>query len=488
VNYTNIKRLKNETLHALFWSFAERFGQQGIQFITSILLARLLLPEDFGLIAMVYIIIAMGNSFIDSGFQKALIQKKELTSLDKSSVFYFNVFIAIIVSSIIFISAPLIGTFYNRGELIQIVRILSLVFLFSSFGLVQDALLARTLQFKQIFTINTLSSILAGTISIIMALNGLGVWSLVVLNIGSTLLRTIFLWLFSVWRPSRLFSLISLKAMFAFGSSLFFVSITNAIFTNLYQVLIGKFYSADSLGYYSRARNLSMYPVTLVTSVVSQVSFPVFSKLQNDENKLGEYVHKSLILLTIVTFPLMIGLIVISRPLILLLLTEKWLHSVQYFQLLCLVGMFYPIQVVNLNALNALGHSKKYLKIDFINKIIILLTVAFTFRLGIYALIFGQIINTFIAYYLSTYYVGKYIQYSFKRQILAMYPSLLASMTMGIIIYLMEYLIILNGILLMMVQVISGILIYITLCYLFRIPAFYMGLNIIKTVTKKSEL
>jgi len=473
--------LNKDTIKAVKWSFLERFGQQGIQFVVSVFLARLLLPEDFGLIAMLAIFIAFGNSFIDSGFQKALIQKKELTHVDECSVFYFNIFIAFIVAGLMFLSAPLISLFYDQPQLVAITRALSMVFLFSSFGLVQDSLLEKKLDFKTVSKINLSSYILSGVSSVALALNGFGVWSLVVLNVGSTFLRTVFLWIFSSWRPAFIFSFVSLRSMFSFGSRLFIVSLTNSIFTNIYQVIIGKFFSASSLGFYSRAKTLSMYPVTVITSVINQVSFPIYSKLQDDSDRLKHYMRKSLTLLTVVTFPLMIGVAVIAKPLILILLTGKWLPSVPFFQLLCVIGMFYPINVVNLNALNARGRSDLYLKIDIINKVLIILTVIVTYRFGITAMIVGQIINAFITYYLYTYYSGKHLNYTITMQIKDMLPSLSASILMGAIVYSFKYVILGNDYLLLIAQVLSGALIYIGLCYFFKIEAFFKLLETIKS-------
>ena len=430
---------------------------------------------------MLSVFIALGNSFIDSGFQKALIQKKELTHVDECSVFYFNILIAFIVASLMFISGPLISNFYGQPQLVSITRALSIVFLFSSFGLVQDSLLIKELDFKIIFKINLSSYLLAGISSVAMALNGFGVWSLVVLNVGSTLFRTVFLWLYSSWRPALMFSFDSLRSMFSFGSRLFLVSLTNSVFTNIYQVIIGKFFSAASLGFYSRAKTLSMYAVTVVTSVVNQVSFPVFSKIQDDKTLLKNFVSKTLSMLTVVTFPLMVGIAVVAKPLIVILLTEKWLPSVPFFQMLCVVGMLYPILVVNLNALNARGRSDLYLKINVINKVLIILVIIISYRYGITAMIVGQIVNSFIAYYLYAYYSGKHLNYTVGMQIKDMLPSLSVSILMGILIYCLKYIIINDELILLMVQIISGFLIYIGLCYIFKIQAFFNGLEVINS-------
>ena len=314
-----------------------------------------------------------------------------------------------------------------------------------------------------------------------MALNGFGVWSLVFLHVGGNLFRTFFLWIYSSWRPAFKFSFAALGSMFSFGSRLFIVSLSNSVFTNIYQVIIGKSFSASSLGFYSRAKTLSMYPVTVITSVVNQVSFPVFSKIQDDKVRLKNYMRNSLILLTVATFPLMIGVAVVAKPLIVILVTEKWLPSVPFLQMLCVVGMLYPICVVNLNALNARGLSDIYLKIDVINKVLIILMVIVTYRFGITAMIIGQIVNSFIGYYLSTYYSGKHLHYTIGMQIKDILPSFSAAILMGVIIFSFKYFILNNDYMLFTAQVLSGALIYIGLCYSFKIKAFFNVLEIVSS-------
>ena len=472
--------LNKDIVKAVKWSIAERFGQQGLRFVVSIFLARLLLPEEFGLIAMLSIFIAIGSSFIDSGFQKALVQKKALTRVDECSVFFFNIFVALIVAGLMFVSGPLISEFYNQPQLNLIARSLSVVFLFSSLGLVQDSLLIKKLDFNTIFKINVSSYILSAISSIAIALNGFGVWSLVVLHVGSSFFRTIFLWIFSSWRPALIFSFDSLKSMYVFGSRLFIVSLTNSVFLNIYQVVIGRLFSAASLGFYSRAKTLSKYPVTLMTSVVNQVTFPVFSKIQDDKLRLKEYIGKTLTTITVVTFPLMIGIIVVAKPLIIVLFTEKWLQSVPFFQMLCVAGLLYPIGIVNMNALNAQGRSDLFLMMNIINKLLIILMVIVTYRYGIKAMIAGQIVNSIIAFYLNTYYSGKYLSYSIVMQIKDMYPSMVTSVLMGVLIYSIKYFISENTLILLIVQILTGAIIYLILCFIFKVEAFFTVLKIIK--------
>jgi teichuronic acid exporter len=472
--------LKKETFTALFWSFLERFGTQLIQFGISIILARLLLPKDFGLIAILYVFINLSNTLINSGFGQALVQKKAATFIDECSIFYFNFFIALLTVFCLFLFAPSIAEFFDEPKLTKMTRVLSLALIFNSLGLVQRTLLAKNIDFKTQLKVSLLSIIISALLSISMALNGFGVWSLIGLYLCKDLFNTVFVWFFSSWRPSLIFSMISLKSMFSFGSRLFLVSLLNSVFGNIYQLIIGKFFSTSTLGFYSRADTLYKYPVTLLSGVVSQVTFPVFSKIQDDKQRLKTAVQKSLKTIVLITFPLMVGLVIVAHPLVEVLLTKKWLPSVSYLQLLCVIGMIYPISVLNLNALNAQGRSDLFLKIDIINKILILIIVSITYRFGITAMIIGQIVNSLFSYFLYSYYTGKLLGLTIINQIRDMFPVFSISIVMGLLIYCVKYLSIDNQLLLLITQITLGGLIYISLCFIFKISAFMEVISIVK--------
>lgn len=472
--------LKKETLKALFWSSLERFGSQFIQFAISIAMARLLSPEDFGLIAMLYIFINLSNTLINSGFGQALVQKREANYTDECSIFYFNIIVALFTIIILFFCAPFIADFYNQPKLIQMSRVLSLTLLFNSLGLVQRTLLTKNLEFKIQLKVSLLSICLSAILCIPMALNGYGVWSLVALFLCNDFFLTLFLWIFSPWRPSFVFSIISLKSMFSFGSRLFLVSLLNSVFGNIYQIIIGKLFSPSTLGFYSRADSLSKYPVTIISGIISSVTFPVFSRIQNDKKRLKSSVIKVSKMLTVITFPLMIGFITVAHPLVEVLLTEKWLPSVLYLQLLCLIGLVYPISVINLNALNAQGRSELFLKIDLVNKILILIVVMITYRFGIIAMIIGQIANSFFSLYLYSFYNSKLLTLTLKSQIKGMIPAFSVSIVMGLVVYSIKYIYLDDQLLLLVIQMTLGVLVYISLCFIFKISAFMEVIIIIK--------
>jgi len=476
--------LKTDTVKALLWSFIDKLGKQGIQFVFSVILARLLLPSEFGLIAMLYVFVSFGHAFINSGFSHALIQKKSASYLDECSVFYFNIAISVVAMFLLFISAPLIASFYDQPQLIPMTRTLSLIFIFNALGLIQRTLLTKKLDFKTQLNVSILTTLLSSSISLILALKGFGVWSLVVLHLSNDLLNTVFLWIFNSWRPKLLFSITSLKSMFSFGSRLFMVSLLNSVFGNINQLVIGKFYNASILGFFSRADSLYKYPITIINSVVSQVSFPVFSKIQDEKNRLKDAAMKSISYVTLLSFPLMVGLIAVAEPLIVVLLTEKWLPSLPYLQFLCVIGMIQPLLVINGNVINSLGRSDIFMKIDMLNKLLILILLAITFRYGISAIIMGQILNFSIAYFLQTHNINKLLGISIIEQIKKLIPGLTISLIMGILVYLTRFIIIDNLIIQLFVQITIGVSAYISFCYIFKIKEFMEIIDITKKIIR----
>ena len=473
--------LKNKTLHALFWSFLERFGQQGIQFVISIILARLLLPEEFGLIAMLAIFMAVAQSFLDSGFGSALIQKKDAAHIDECSIFYFNIFVGFLAAGLLCLAAPWIADFYNQPLLVPLTYALSLNLIINAFGLVQTTLPTKHIDFKTQLKVSVIATALSGTIGITMALNGFGVWSLVAQSISSNLFRTALLWLFNTWRPSMVFSFVSLRGMFAFGSRLLASGLLNTIFENIYLVVIGKIFSPMALGFYSRAQGLQQLPVSNISTIIGRVTFPVFSSVQDDKPRLKHGVRKALTMLVMINFPMMIGLAIVAKPLVLVLLTEKWTLCIPYLQLLCVVGMLYPVHVINLNVLIAQGRSDLLFRLEILKKILIVIAIAVTYRWGIIALIYGQIATSCFAYLLNSYYTGKMLDYPITEQIQDLMPSLALAGIMGLGVYALKYAHIANQLALLSAQTMTGIVLYVGICYIFRISSFMEVVEMIKS-------
>ena len=415
---------------------------------------------------------AIAQAFIDSGFGSALIQKQDATQVHYSSIFYFNIIMGIFMAGLLCLSAPYIAGFYKQEILIPLTYFLSLNLIIGAFGVIQTNLLTKNLDFKTQTKVSMLAVLLSGTIGIGLALKGFGVWSLAVQSVSSTLLRTIFLWVFNKWRPSPELSFAALKELFGFGSRLLASGLLDVIFTNLYQLVIGKIFSVRDLGFYTRALGLQQLPASSLSTIVSRVSFPVFSMIQDDTERFRNALKKAVCFLVMVNFPVMIGLAACAEPLIIVLFTEKWAQSIPYFQLLCVAGLLYPLHVINLNVLKAKGRSDLFFRLEIIKKLLVVANISISYRWGVIGIIYGQVIVSIIGYFLNSYYTGKLVDYTSKDQIRDFLPYLSVSSLMGIIVYAISYVVALNYIALLMVQVLCGITIYIALCRIFRLDAF----------------
>jgi len=479
--------LKEKATHAFLWSATERIGQQGVQFVISIILARLLLPEEFGLIAMLTIFMAISQSLINSGFGQALIQKKNSTYVDECSIFYFNILVGFLAAGILCLAAPQIGIFYNQPLLPLLTYALSLNLVINSLGLVQTTLLTKRLDFKTQAKVSMSATVISGSIGVTMAFNGYGVWSLVVQSLSSNLLSTALLWSFNSWRPSMIFSFSALRQMFTFGSRLLAAGLLNTLFDNIYLVVIGKLFSPGVLGFYTRAYGLQQLPVANLSNIISRVTFPVFSSVQSDKDRLKRGVRETLSMLVLINFPMMIGLAVVANPLVRVLLTEKWLPCVPFLQLLCVVGMLYPLHVINLNVLNAQGRSDLFFRLEVVKKVLIVIVIIITYRWGIIAMIYGQIVTSIFSYFLNSYFTGKILNYPVVDQIADLMPSLIISLIMGTLIYSIKYLGITSSAILLLTQIITGIFSFFTICYLLRVPAFLKIIEIAKTTISSEK-
>ena len=474
--------LKQKTIDALVWSFLERFCQQGVQFFISVILARLLLPEEYGLVAMLTIFIAVAQSFIDSGFGQALIQKKNSNFLDECSIFYFNVFVGLVAAGLLCLLAPMIADFYRQPLLVPLTYALSLNLIFNSFSLIQTSLLIKHINFKVELIVSLIATSLSGGIGIAMAMNGFGVWSIVAQSVSRSFFRTISLWSLSKWRPTLAFSFKSLTSMLSFGFNLLLSGLLDTIFQNIYFLVIGKLFSPGLLGFYSRAKGLQQMFVANMALPMSRVAFPVFSGIQNDKVRLKRFVKKALKMNSFINFPIMIGLIVVAEPFVALLLTKKWLPCVPYFKLLCIVGLMYPLQVINLNVLKSLGRSDLFFRLEILKKILISLAILSTYRFGVLGLLLGQVALSFLSYILNSYYTSKFLSYGIWEQMSDVAHPLFLGIVMGVIIHFFfnhlfepeQYFLIL------LVQIPLGIVIYASLCHFTKLSSFYEAIQLIR--------
>lgn len=431
--------LKHKTVHGLFWNFLDNFSKLGIGFITGIILARLLTPREFGLVGMVTIFIAISQSIIDSGFSQALIRKRNCTQADYSTVFFFNLVVGIIIYFILFLSTGLISDFFKEPALIHIIPVIGLSIVINSLGLIQSTILTKNLDFKLQTKISIISTIISGIIGIGMAYTGYGVWSLVFRALSGSFVGFVLLWLWNSWKPSLTFSFHSFRDMFSFGSKLLISGIIDKIYNNAYLLVIGKFFSAAELGFFTRANMFQRLPSENITKVIHRVSYPVLSSVRDDEERLKWGYQKLIKSTMLITFVLMIGMAASAEPMILALVGEKWLPSVIYLQLLCFAGVFYPLHALNLNVLNVKGRSDLFLKLEIFKKLLAIPVIAIGIYYGISEMIVAMIIVSFISYYLNSYYSGRLIQYNTLTQIKDILPSFLLASANGVFIYLIGY-------------------------------------------------
>jgi teichuronic acid exporter len=459
-----MENLLSKTLSGFFWNLSERVGIQVIQFIPTIILARLLAPEQFGLIGMLSLFIALANTFLDSGFSNALIQKKDADYVDECSMFYFNLFIGALLTLALFLAAPLIANFYRQPSLTGLTRALSFGILIEAFDLVQTTRLTRSLDFKTQLKATLLGTLVSGLAGIAAAYLGCGVWSLVIQSLTDDILSTMTLWIICDWRPALVLSVKSLKGMFGFGSRLLLSSLVSTFFNNLNQAFIGKVFSAASLGLYTRASSLTSVVIDATSNTLGRVLYPAFASVQDDLERLKRGFRKSITLTTFVHFPMMVGLVVVARPLIVILFSAKWLGCVLFLQLLCISGLLYPLHLINLDILKAKGRSDLFFRLEVIKRTLIIISIIITYRWGISAMLTGQIVVSVIAYFLNSYYSEKMIGYSVRTQILDVLPSFVISCLMGGGAFLAGYFIKLsNNFILLIVQTGVGAALYLLL-------------------------
>jgi teichuronic acid exporter len=464
--------LRTKTIRALFWSLFGNIWGYVVRFVTGIALARLLLPEQFGLIAMLAIFIAVAQSFIDGGFYSAFIQKREVTPADSCSIFYFNIVMGVVVAGLLCLIAPWVATFYKQPILSPLMRVLSLTLVIGSFGNIHYILLTKEINFKLQTKVGMLASVLSGIAGVAFAIAGFGVWSLAIQQVSSAFFQTVLIWFWNAWRPAWIFSFKSLRDMFAFGSRLLASALLIHIFGNIYSLVIGKFFSATDLGFYTRAKALEELPSRFFSWNVGLVTFPVFSSIQHELAQLKTGLKKVLAFLGLVNFPLMVGLAIIARPLVMVLLTEKWAECIPYLQLFCGVELLFPVILINQNLLQTLGRSDLFLRLEIINKGLLVVNIAITWQWGISAMICGLIVLSIISCFLTSYYSGGLIGYPIWEQLRDLLPYLFMAVLMGVPVFAAGLVQFSNYWVMLLVQIAIGIVTYFCLCRLFRLQAF----------------
>lgn len=404
------------TTNGVIWSAIERFSVQGVSFLLSIVIARLVTPGEYGLIAMLAIFMAIAQTFIDSGFGNALIQKKDRNEVDYSTVFYFNIAVSSILYVVLYFCAPLISRFYNEPELTAVTRWIGLNLIFISFSTVQRTRLNIDLNFKLQAKISLAAVIISGLVGIVLAYHGFGVWALVFQSLSNNLLATILLWISAKWHPLLTFSVSSFKRLFSFGSKLLASGLLHTIYLNLYSLVIGKFYNAADVGFYNRAYTISQYPSTNIVMIMTRAMYPVQCAHQDDDQWLVNNFLSYLRMACFIVFPLMTLLAVIAKPLVLIVLTEKWLPAAELISILSLAYMWYPVLVINNQILNVKGRSDLFLKAEIIKKIVAVAILCATLPFGIQWLCWGIVIYNIFDMILIVWYSKKVIPIGYYQQ------------------------------------------------------------------------
>ncbi|HLP59516.1 MAG TPA: lipopolysaccharide biosynthesis protein [Candidatus Deferrimicrobium sp.] len=464
--------LKHKTLKALYWSGIDSFGIYFLKFGFSIAITRLLTPEDYGLVGMIAIFIGIGTMLTESGFSMALIQKKNVNQEDFSTVFFFNITIALLLYFLFFIAAEQIAIFYHEPRLILITRVTSLNIIFSAFNTVQVAILAKNLNFKIQAKISAISVVISGSIGLVMSYAGFTVWALIFQMLSGQLIGCIFYWSLKEWRPGLEFSWKSFKELYKYASKIFLQGLANTFFGNIYLPIIGKKFSTGDLGLYTRATRFSDVFVKQVTIAYGRVMFPAFSSIQDQRERFTYLYEKTVKLLAFLIFPIMMGLIITAKPFVSVVLTEKWLPAVPFIQLFYLEGFFYPIYMLNLNIFNALGKSEMSLKIEVLKKGLLLISIFLTLGYGIQGLIAGQLASSFIVFVVGGYFVGREINYSLMKQFTAIAPSFFITLLSFAMCYFIIPRLVKNYFLLMSLYALFGLFLYFLTFSIFRIHVY----------------
>lgn len=431
---------KSKLINGVVWNTLEKILVKGASFIIGIVLARLLAPKDYGLLGMLAVFISISQVFIESGFAKALIQKKDCNDVDYSTAFFTNIIISILVYMVMFVIAPLVARFYEEPLLKDLLRVLSINFVLGSLNIVQRANLMVKVDFKSLAKINFWGTLFGGIIGIIMAYSGFGVWALVAQTIGSTLIMLLLFPIYSKWHPLWIFSKDSFKALFGFGSKLLASGVVSVVFNNISTIAIGKYYNSTQLGYYTRATQFSTFFSNVLYEVIGTVTFPVLSQLQDEEERMVALYKKSLFYTFFVTAPIMVMVALLAKPLVLVLLTDKWLPCVVLLQILCLARLFTPLSAINMNILNAIGRSDLFMKVDFIKVPLLLIILLITIPMGVKAIVIGDLIGTGICFFINAYYPGKLFGYGAMMQLKDWIKIMLAVLFMTIVIILILFL------------------------------------------------
>lgn len=475
----------SKVFSGLIWKFFERFGTVGIQFIIQIILARLLSPDDYGAIALITVFITVSNVFVQNGFNTALIQRQDVTEEDYSSVFWISMLVALVCYIVLVILSPFIADFYSMPVLNNVLKVLGLTLFFGSYNSIQIAKISKEFKFKKLFYSSLIGMCMSGIAGIILAMNGFGVWTLVFQQLMNQVIISFVLYFQVDWKLKVIVNIDRVKLLFGFGSKLLVSSLIDVIYNNIYNLVIGKVYDSTTLGYYNRADQFPNLIVNNVNGSIQSVILPALAEHQDNKQRVKEMMRKAMTLSSYLVFPLMIGMAACAEPMIELLLTEKWLPCVLYLRLLCFSYMLWPIHTANLQAINAIGHSEIFLKLEIIKKIIGIVALVISIPFGVIIMVSMKVITGIISTFINALPNKTLLNYSYKSQIFDLLPTFIISTLMGVLVYLSDNLLKAVSVELLprlIVDVITGVIIYVILSLVTKNKNFKYFLDMLKKI------
>jgi len=474
-----------KSVSGFFWTLADIFLNKATYFLATLILARLLGPSEFGLLGMIMLFFTIGTTLVDSGLSVSLIKTTNPNQVEYSTVFYMNLIMSLFAYLLIFFLAPLIAKFYRQFILVQLIRVYCLGFLLTALRMVPQARLQKEMNFKKITLLNIPGNVIGLIVGIWMAKNEYKVWSIVGLYLSNQIIVTLLYWVFVRWRPNFSLSVDKMKSHWSFGYKLMLSAQLNTLFDNIYNILIGKFYSLKDLGYYERAYTLNNYPVSVLSGILGKVSLPLFSQIAGNKQELYKVYRKTILLTFYISIPLMIGSLIVAEPLFNFFLGTQWLPAVPFFKILCLAYMLYPVHSLNINLLAIFGRSDLFLKLEIIKKILIVVLVFFANYFGIYGLVWSSVVASYLSLFINTYYTGKLVSYNTLQQVKDMIPIILYSAIMAIFMFIVLRLLSAEPPLFQLViTIILGILIYFTVSWHRRSESLFIIFRLFKIQSK----
>ena len=470
--------LKSRAINGIKWKFAEKVGMQLMQFVIQIVLARLLMPEDYGLIGLLTIFINISDVFILQGFTTALIQKQNADEVDFSSVFFANMIMSFIIYIVLFALAPTVAWFYNDTRLTAIMRVLSLNVLFGAFCAVHNAIMQKNIDFKKSFMRNQANIFTQGIVGIALAYAGTGVWAFVFSKLTGTLVGAIVICIAVKWKPQKVFSAERIKGLFSYSSRILGTNLLNTVFNNIHSLIIGKFFVKADLGFYQRGQQMPQVIMTAIDGSLNETLYPTLSAIQNDMTRLKRVLRRSMKTSMFLVLPLLLGMMAVAEPIIQILLTDKWLPCVPYMKLSCIICAFWPLSARG-HALNAIGRSNITFKLSLISRAMMLLFIFVCLPFGIYSIMLGTIASSFICMWITSYFVRKYIGYTYKEFIMDLFPAVALSLVMYVIVCFIGTFDI-TVYLKLAIQIAIGATVYICGAYILKLDSFKYILNMLK--------